>query len=99
MKRIIALISAVVLVFCGLGGAAYAQESSENEVHAHFHTHYTYRTVGNSVGNVFSEQYAWLGADLRNIADSTHADVDSPILDLNADFRSLITGPQVVVAD
>lgn len=79
MKRIIAILLAVVLVAGGLGSFGYVQASVGNNVDLNFFTAYVHSTDGDSVTNVSllaTEKVTVAG--IHNSDDSTNESVSDP---------------------
>ena len=70
MKKVIAIVLAVVLVAGGLGGFAYALDTV-NEVHVSFQTIYGYTTLGDDFTNTEVTGHKQWNSGLRNTEDTT----------------------------
>lgn len=82
-KKIIGIVLAAALVAGGLGGLAYAQGDSVNEVSAMFSTQWYYDVPGNAFANDEVEGHEDFFAQMQNDPDGTGADVTALTLTLD----------------
>ena len=99
MKRLIAILLAVVLVAGGLGGFVYAQEDPVNEVHVHFWSGYNYAMWGNNFTDHEVTGYMSCGTGFYNTDDTSNLSVTDLAISLTSDVEFDRVYPQPATVD